>query len=340
MRSLILPAVIGVGLHFQSPAFIQHPLFSVFLVVWAIVFAEQWRQKYRRLSPSLFEKSSSPSDTPSHAQRRSTWWLVEAKTALAVPLLLVAGGSFVCFNMTVAFLLEAFIMRLYDGPLSVVAVRLLSFQSIVYQLIPTCSQPLIPTVYNVITTPPFVAVYSAISDKITSWEGHTTQRAHDFSLLVKLLPINGIVAFYALILSAVIYIPYGDELMSFLHLTLFQQPSPPHAADAGSAPRPSLVSGTWRRSVNRLPPTTPKTRLAEQMFSFTLVLQLFPIILEILMPFVVRFAATHLMKRGSTGARHIVQGDKKGGSASTEDELVDTVVFESSLPPHRFFGEP
>jgi anoctamin-10 len=190
------------------------------------------------------------------------------------------------------------------------------------------------------TTPPFVGIYSAISDKITSWEGHATQRAHDFSLLVKLLPINSIVAFYALILSAVVYIPYGDELMAFFHLTLFQQPPPPHD---GNASEPSRVPGTWRRSVSQLPSTTPKTRLAEQMFSFTLVLQLFPIALEILMPFVVRFVTTRLTKNSSADApqtKRIIRGGEKESSASKEDELVDTVVFESSLPPHRFFGEP
>lgn len=51
----------------------------------------------------------------------SSWWLVEVKTLLSIPLIL-ASVLFVCFNMTIAFLLEAFIARIYDGPMSFIAV--------------------------------------------------------------------------------------------------------------------------------------------------------------------------------------------------------------------------
>jgi len=192
------------------------------------------------------------------------------------------------------------------------------------------------------TTPPFVGVYSVISDKMTSWESHATQRAHDFSLLVKLLPINGIVAFYALILSAGVYIPFGDELMTFFHLSLFEQSPPEQGGGPGSTPESSFLSGNWRRSVHQPPATTPKTRLAEQMFSFTLVLQLFPIALETLVPFVVRFATTRSANGGRANAsktRQSIQGSEKASLAGKEDELVDRVTLESSLPSHRFFGE-
>lgn len=190
------------------------------------------------------------------------------------------------------------------------------------------------------TTPPFVSVYGIVSDKMTSWEGHPTQRAHDFSLLVKLLPVNGAVAFYALVLSAGVYIPYGNELMKFFHLTLFEQPSSEHdTKHSGSAGSP-LPINSWRRSVHEPPPTTPKTRLAEQMFSLTLVLQLFPIALEVLLPFVIRFFNTRLGKSSRPGASRSAHTGSEATSGGKEDELVGRAVFESSLPSHRFFGEP
>ena len=120
-RALVLPAVVGIGLHFGAPAFFQHSLFGIFLVIWAIVFTEQWRQKHRSLLATLYGESDSPSCMVSRPGRHSAWWSVEAKTVLTIPLLF-GGTSFVCFNMTVAFLLEAFITRLYDGPLRFVAV--------------------------------------------------------------------------------------------------------------------------------------------------------------------------------------------------------------------------
>lgn len=121
--------MLGVGLHFEAPAFVQHPVYSVLLIVWAVLFTELWRQKYRRLSSTLLPAALAGrsvvalSSNGAKAADKSPWWLVETKTMLTIPLV-VASVLFVCFNMTIAFLLEAFIARLYDGPLGFLAVRI------------------------------------------------------------------------------------------------------------------------------------------------------------------------------------------------------------------------
>ncbi|KAF8310365.1 hypothetical protein DL93DRAFT_1649104 [Clavulina sp. PMI_390] len=314
-RSLVLPSVIGIGLWRESPAFVQHPAYSALLILWAIVFIEQWRQKALRLSASLSgtavatSRPVSANPVTDLEKKNEKWWVVEAKTLVTIPLVL-GSVAVVCFNMTVAFLLEAFVARLYGGPLSFLA-------------------GLVPTVYNILTTPPFVAIFTMIANKVTTWEGHSTQRGHETSLLFKLLPINATVAFYALILSAGVYIPFGDELMSFFHLAIF-----PSSGSEEKATTSYLTA--WWKSIPAPPPTTPATRLSEQMFSFTLVLQLIPLLMEILVPFVIRFVTAKLAEMNSKKDTSVVV-KSEGNSANAE--LVDRVVYEAGLPTHRFFED-
>jgi hypothetical protein len=192
----------------------------------------------------------------------------------------------------------------------------------------------VPTIYNAVTTPPFVAICTALAHKITAWEGHSTQRSNDRSLLLKILPVHSIVAFYALILSAFVYIPFGEELMTFFHMMLFETRS--SASSTGGRTRIDTIK-SWRLAVNDVPRTTPRTRLADQMFSFTLILQVFPLLMEILLPFVVRFINTKLATPTSGAA-----GDARNRNAvakGAEDEaLISTVLTEASLPGHRLYS--
>lgn len=74
------------------------------------------------------------------------------------------------------------------------------------------------------------------------------------------------------------------------------------------------------------------------MFSFTLVLQLVPLAMEILVPFAIRYVTARLAARNekttTPGAK--AELDQVG---SAEQQLIETAVYEAGLPPHRFFGE-
>lgn len=150
-----------------------------------------------------------------------------------------------------------------------------------------------------------------------------SKRARDASLLIKLLPINGMVAFYALVLSAGVYAPFGEELMSFFHITLFHHENETVNPDA------------WFRSPGTPPTTMPHTRLGEQMFSFTLVLQLFPLIAEIVAPFAIRFAL-RFVKEWREGKK--VEKSTSTVEVGSERKLIDNVLFEAGLPEHDFFS--
>lgn len=141
-RALILPALIGICLHFKSPAFVQSPVISILLIGWAVIFIERWKSTSNRLSATISASTSSgirasithsadgvaearvAENVPMNPRTtvQTPWWVVEARASLSIPFVL-ASALFVYFNMTVAFFLEAFIAKLYDGPFSFLAVR-------------------------------------------------------------------------------------------------------------------------------------------------------------------------------------------------------------------------
>ena len=130
------------------------------------------------------------------------------------------------------------------------------------------------------------------------------------------------VAFFALFLSAGLYIPFGEELMHFFHLAVFSK--------AGSAGETFHTTGGTIPPVEGglnvpLPKTTPHTRLSEQLFSFAFVLQLAPLVAESIIPFALRWYA----RRGK---------EKKPSEDGKDDEVVERVAFEASLPEHNVFG--
>lgn len=105
---------------------------------------------------------------------------------------------------------------------------------------------------------------------------------------------------------------------------------------------------TFRRAVKETPRTTPHTRLSDQMFSFTLVLQLIPLIVEIGAPFAVKFVKAKLSERKEKEAEKNGKGGDgraprekdfvvQGGDESAP--MVKKVLDEAALPEHRFFGE-
>lgn len=90
--------------------------------------------------------------------------------------------------------------------------------------------------------------------------------------------------------------------------------------------------------MSQVPSTTPKTRLGEQMFSFTLVLQLVPLAAEIIVPFAIRYVTEWFASRSGESTPATIQERSKKVN-SEEKQLVETVLYEASLPPHRFFGQ-
>lgn len=155
--------------------------------------------------------------------------------------------------------------------------------------------------------------------------------------------------------------------MSFFHITLFSNsPSLSPAslkntdavADAILADgAESIISqarvglagaGAWHHHYHEQyfkttptpPPTNPHSRLGEQMFAFTLVLQLVPLVMEVVAPFAIRYALGALKDWKAGAKKEGVKAERKGKDAKdvAERELVDTVLFEAGLPEHDFFS--
>ncbi|KAF8333092.1 calcium-activated chloride channel-domain-containing protein [Cantharellus anzutake] len=246
------------------------PYFSISVIVWSLLFVEGWKRRQHQLTRRWNAASDYIPPDLIVGSKDSPWWKTELKTALSLPLIGMAV-LFVGFNMTVAFILEAFVMRMYNGP----------FQSLA---------SLVPTIYNIFTTPPFVAIYSGIAAKLVSWEAHPNKPSHDASLLFKVAPVNAMVA------------PVSEAI---------------HAAEGMTSPAKGLNA--------ILPKTTPHTRLSEQLFSFTFVLQLAPLVAELLIPLALRWYS-----RRKNGPKRILDGGK--GPA-----VVERIAFEASLPERNIF---
>ena len=155
-----------------------------------------------------------------------------------------------------------------------------------------------------------------VSGWLTSWENHGSQSTHDAYLILKVVPVVAMVAFYALILSAGIYIPFGDELMHFFHLFYNG-----HSAD---------LSGNAS-----IPQTTPYTRLQEQLFSFTFVLQLAPLLAELAIPLALRW-----LKKTKASSPTRGPSSSGGEGEHAANEFLARISDEEALPEHRFFGKP
>ena len=120
--ALVIPAVVGIILWFSSDSLLR-PYTSIFIILWALLFLENWKNRQSELGSRWSNNISehTPPDLMTHAEH-SPWWKTELKTILSIPLV-VASVLVTGFNMTVAFVLEAFVVRMYHGPFQFLAVR-------------------------------------------------------------------------------------------------------------------------------------------------------------------------------------------------------------------------
>ena len=57
-------------------------------------------------------------------------------------------------------------------------------------------------------------LYQSIATRLTIWENHTHQSTYNTSLMLKTFVLAGYVAYLGLGLSAFVYVPFGEEVMS------------------------------------------------------------------------------------------------------------------------------
>ena len=211
--------------------------------------------------------------------------------------------------------------------------------------------------------------------RFTDWENHGHQSSHDASLTIKTFTLSAIVAYGGLALSAFVYVPFGEEVMTFVQLYLFHKESPIHAkakgwatsvistlssasptaaAAADSAFNASGATHLWEMDGASARGKLNPTRLQDQMFAITVTNQVVNTFLEVGLPYVMRAVESVRSGRGLTlaanaaGAKkkrvsfedEVDGGDKaKGVTGAEEREFMERVRREVALPEYTLFAD-
>lgn len=236
-----------------------------------------------------------------------------------------------------------------------------------------------PTVLFLLLVPRVLAVYHKFAVRFTDWENHSHQSSHDASLTIKTFSLSAIVAYGGLALSAFVYVPFGEQVMSFVQIYLFHTETPVHktAKTWASTMLTSISSATpaakaavdegmkaynatsaehlWEMDGESARGKLNPTRLQDQMFAVTVTNQIIGTFLEIGLPYVTRAVDSLRSGKGLTLAQNAAGAKKKrvqfeddaaaraevveNVNAVEEREFLDRVRREVALPEYTLFAD-
>lgn len=222
-------------------------IFSLSVVLWSIVFVEWWRirevilsVRWGALGAFKVEKRRpefrGDKRTSSYSEDSFPWWKRETRILLSIPVILTYAAVLVLV-LTALFVFEAFVTHLYTGP----GARFASFS---------------PTVLFIAFIPRILGLYNKSAIRMTNWENHSRQSSYDYSLTIKTFALSGLVAYSGLALSAFVYIPYHEQVMTAIHSFIFSAPTP-------------HTEGFMESNILKARSTVNPRRLQDQMFAFT-----------------------------------------------------------------------
>lgn len=329
-------------------------LFSSILLVWSVTFVEWWRIKQRILSVRWGTRGSFRVEKRRAQYQPVAWWRRELRILSSLPVILFFAAVLASV-LTGIFVFEAFVTQLYKGP----GAKFLGFA---------------PTILFMLLVPRVMAIYHSYAVRFTDWENHGHQSSHDASLTIKTFTLSAIVAYGGLALSAFVYVPFGEEVMTFVQLYLFHKESPIHtkakgwatsvistlssasptaAAAADSAFNASRAAHLWETDGASARGKLNPTRLQDQMFAITVTNQVVNTFLEVGLPYVMRAVESVRSGRGlvlpssaggSKKKRVSFEDEADGGSANgvegaEEREFMERVRREVALPEYTLFAD-
>ena len=226
--------------------------------------------------------------------------------------------------------------------------------------------------------PRVLAIYHSYAVRFTDWENHGHQSTHEASLTIKTFTLSAIVAYGGIALSAFVYVPFGEEVMTFVQLYLFHKETPIHAKAktwattvlsslssaspttetvmnaAGQAYNATNTTRLWETDHVSARSKLNPSRLQNQMFAITVTNQVVNTFLEIGLPYVTRAVDSVRSGKGLTLANNSTGGKKKrvmfedqAGVAEVvknvdnaeEREFLDKVRREVALPEYTLFAD-
>lgn len=161
--------------------------------------------------------------------------------------------------------------------------------------------------------PSFLGVYQKYATKLTNLENHKHQSTHDYSLTTKRFTLSAIVSNLGLMLSAFVYVPFGQQIMTFVHSQLSAQPGP-GLSETGEIIKGIPSAGIWQQDIGNVTTAIDTTRLQNQMYAYTVTDQIVGNFLEVGLPYITRFLGR--VQEGAAGGN----GKGKGKHVDFKDE--------------------
>ena len=172
--------------------------------------------------------------------------------------------------------------------------------------------------------PNFLGVYQKYATRLTNLENHKHQSTYDYSLTIKRFALSAIVAYLGLMLSTFVYVPFGQQIMTYVHSQLNAQPGFNETAEAA---KDAASAGIWEHDIGSVTTTIDTTRLQNQIYAYTVTNQIVGTFLEVGLPYITRFLGR-------------IQGGTAGGNGKTKGKRVDFQDESSSVAePSATSGE-
>lgn len=168
------------------------------------------------------------------------------------------------------------------------------------------------------SVPTFLGVYQQHATRLTNLENHKHQSTYNFSLTIKRFLLSAIVSYLGLALSAFVYVPFGQQIMTLVQSRLSAQPALNETAQAA---KDAASAGIWQQDIGSVTTSFDTTRLQSQMYAYTVTNQIIGTFLEIGLPYIMRYLGR--VRGGSAN------GNNKGKGKRVDFKDDDSSMAES-----------
>ncbi|KAG0330146.1 hypothetical protein BGZ99_008009 [Dissophora globulifera] len=204
---LTIPTALGILFHFFGSPF--SVLYSVSVLLWAIVFIESWKRRERELAlwwgvmnvrKSEMRRHQFQGDSivvdPVTDERVPFFspWRRWARKIMGLPVIL-AGAIGLSVLVTIMFGVEVFLEVYYDGYMKEVLVYL-------------------PTILFSLAMPHVEDTCNGIAKRLTDFENHETNGSYDYHLVQKVFIFKILNSYLSVLLTAYVYIPFGPRMIA------------------------------------------------------------------------------------------------------------------------------
>ena len=289
-RSLFIPSIVGLINWKYGDQFNLY--YGLFISIWSCAFVEYWKIREKMIAIKWnCEGSKNVEMTRENVLNKNDNWLFrELKILISIPILLIFAMLLISL-LTFIFMIEAFGIQFYNGP----------YKSYI---------SLLPTVLFCVLVPQLINLYQPILKWLSKWENHRTFTDFDSSLTLKMFTINSLVSYGGLILTAFIYIPFGNDIIKYFSEKILNE------------------STSQYLDINNF--ELDKSRIETQLFAYMVTSQAVNAFQEIGMPFILKY----VKKKTSKPIKVDYEEDD-----SDERDYLNSVREEVQKEPYDIFED-